>query len=252
MPALIGLGVVAMAATVIVNMLITTRRSAETASWNAEFQLLVGQLKSILEQEKSCRTAIGGPRGVSEIPAGTYNPVNGTGTPVGGRSQNFVTTSPYPNIKLYRDFGTTVFMDPADSTKNRFGRLTVTGLRFIPGGAAITADGLTFRAYLLVTAQKPSSAIGGATLENWNGTNTTNLPVNLRVNAAGAILSCNGLSFLDGQVGLPTCLSDEALTGQAGSFRCVKVICPPTLVQSRPSAFPYKATGSINCVYAGP
>jgi type II secretory pathway pseudopilin PulG len=256
---LIGFAVVGITTAVVVNMMTASKRAAITAAERVEFRLLLGQLKSILEQEKSCRTALGGPDD------GNYSSSTGTGTPT-AFSQVFDTASnAISNIKLYQNFNGTVFLDPAGSTAQKtFGRLTVIELKLITDGSLdtdglpinpLTDDSLTYRAYLAIKVRLPEAAIGGSEFSNSLSATTTNLPLNVRIDSTTKkILSCSGLSLLSGNSPMPACASDEALTtNAAGNMICVRVLCSPWLEQSKTDYFRLTGMniGSINCVWAG-
>lgn len=256
---LIGFGVVALTSSVVVSLLTMAKRDAVLASADTDFDALISELHSILENEKSCRTAFGGDEGYAPPPAGPV--VNAA------HRQKFRPNGPLvdghrvnnANITLYADFLGTVFLN-AGST---YGRLKNISLQLISAdpAEALTSDLLTFKGYLLVTATKNvgGNLSGGVTnISNAKGSLAT-LPLNIRINADVAgqrwIISCSGVSYADSLKGLPACKSDEMLTRDAdGSFRCLQTICPAWLEQSFSSpyrAVPASVAGNVYCVYAG-
>lgn len=241
---MVAFTVVAGAIAIITNLLDMSKRSAETAAVNTEFQLLTAQLRSILEQELSCRIALGGP-------AMGYSPVTGSGG-IPAHPQRMLTALNAESDIVLWDMNGNKFLDPNDVTANTFGRLKIRRL-YLVAGPPLTTDSKTYGARLIVVVEKPPGMMGAPVISNANPTGT-NLPLNVRLDSVvdGIILSCTGISFLDSSQALPICESDEMLsTTDANRLICVRVLCPPCLEQSPPGFFPYKADGSINCVWGG-
>ncbi|MDR3607737.1 MAG: hypothetical protein P4M08_10195 [Oligoflexia bacterium] len=244
---MIAAGLLAAAAVLITQLAISSKKTAERSVSGVEFDALIAQLHSIVANEVSCRTAIGGPS--DYVPAQIFpfpsraesftltawkNPSQG------GSFVNFKTTAGQFNpIVLYSRFSTAgtpaVFLAPftgggptAVQPSNMIGTLLITKLGLITGGVDCphnnrtpvpACSNRTYSTYLYVEAARPNlygwsaDMPNGTTINNATGAGTTTIPLNVYLDSSSqSIVSCSGYAFSNSTGSLPVCLSDESLT----------------------------------------
>lgn len=197
--------------------------------------------------------------------AGAQNSCTRAFTAGGVHTFNTATNSVSPAMRIYNPDGT-IFLDPADNTRNKVGTVTVSAMNLVSRGQ-VGADTSLYKAKLVL---QTTVADGGTTKTfRDDSQNNLNIWVLIRTATPGPgivnIQSCTSNFFYTGDstdpLPMPVCTQGQVLyarelsgsTGIANSVYCVRILCPKPDGSVPPAntgwGFPssYAPDGNGNC-----
>ena len=257
---LMMMGVTILLMVAVFNLNIIATKVVERSYLQSQFRTFVTQVNSMLKDENSCRTAIGGPTGPNSQPGsgaplatGVAQPFNSSGiTPIylfypQSQTYPFVTASggPLPN-------------PPPNPIPSTYGDLRITQFSLTSPALVTAATALsnmkTYQTTLSITAEPvrysdPAWRSGAQSFTGGKSFSSNDIQLTVVIDSdSNLIASCNSLTFgtPTNHVPIPVCSPLWFLSAASGQVQCRQLGCPEPGIR-----YGWNDDGTPNCSPTG-